>query len=363
MIESIKFKNFKVLRDTMLPLDRFTLLIGPNGSGKSTALEALRVLSHPYNKVIATLPASLAAAFGIGGGRVISQEMSYGDVASKVGPNEPPSMSSEIELKWGEGPHSGVSSKLVFSRDNNPKLEHVRSEHVAIAGKEASALIRRLSRMQIFSLQSELLKLPAPIDDTLALDESGSNLAAVLDALDDADRDRFNRLQKDLIRWMPEFDQIAFDRVQSKKSLALRLRGSKKKVSAADLSDGTLLTLALLTITYYPDPPVLIGLEEPDRGLHPRLLRDVKDALYRLAYPENFGESRPPVQVIVTTHSPYMIDLFKDHPEHVVIANKEGGVATFMRLTDIKNWQDILGDAALGEAWYTGVFGGVPLRT
>jgi AAA15 family ATPase/GTPase len=41
MIESIKFQNFKALRDTTLPLGRFTLIVGPNGSGKTTALNAL----------------------------------------------------------------------------------------------------------------------------------------------------------------------------------------------------------------------------------------------------------------------------------------------------------------------------------
>src|SRR5437899_5764040 len=41
MIESIEFTNFKALRDTLLPLSPFTLLLGPNGSGKSTVLKAL----------------------------------------------------------------------------------------------------------------------------------------------------------------------------------------------------------------------------------------------------------------------------------------------------------------------------------
>ncbi|HND18274.1 MAG TPA: AAA family ATPase, partial [Acidobacteriota bacterium] len=42
MIKSIEFHNFKALRDTTLPLERFTLLLGPNGSGKSSALQAIQ---------------------------------------------------------------------------------------------------------------------------------------------------------------------------------------------------------------------------------------------------------------------------------------------------------------------------------
>src|ERR1700733_13048376 len=47
MFESIEFKDFKALRDTTLPLSRFTLIVGPNGSGKSTALQAFSALRNP----------------------------------------------------------------------------------------------------------------------------------------------------------------------------------------------------------------------------------------------------------------------------------------------------------------------------
>jgi AAA15 family ATPase/GTPase len=47
MFESIKFENFKTLRDTTLPLSPFTLIVGSNGSGKSTALNAFSALRNP----------------------------------------------------------------------------------------------------------------------------------------------------------------------------------------------------------------------------------------------------------------------------------------------------------------------------
>ena len=82
--------------------------------------------------------------------------------------------------------------------------------------------------------------------------------------------------------------------------------------------------------------------------------------MYRLAYPESFGESRDPVQVIATTHSPYMLDQFRDHPEEIVIAQKVEDNVRFDRLSERKDLDEILHDAHLGEVWYSGILGGVP---
>jgi predicted ATPase len=128
------------------------------------------------------------------------------------------------------------------------------------------------------------------------------------------------------------------------------------------LSQGTLVALALLTLAYVPNPPSLVGLEEIDRSLHPRLLRHLQDALYRLSYPESCGETRPPIQVIATTHSPYLLDMYREHPEEVVLAQKEGLDVRMKCLTDIEHYQDILGDAPLSEVWYSGVLGGVSVK-
>lgn len=120
------------------------------------------------------------------------------------------------------------------------------------------------------------------------------------------------------------------------------------------------MSVALLTLAYLPKPPAIIGLEKPGRGIHPRLYRDVQDALYRLSYPESFGIDREPVQVIVTTHSPFMLDLHKDHPEEIVIAEKTERGSEFHRLSDRPDLMEILEDVSLGEAWYSGILGGVP---
>ena len=89
----------------------------------------------------------------------------------------------------------------------------------------------------------------------------------------------------------------------------------------------------------------------------------MRDVLYRLSFPEEHGESREAVQVIATTHSPYMLDLFRDHPEQVVIAQKVEDNVRFERLTERPDFERILQDTPLGDAWYSGILGGVLAST
>ncbi|MGH9798873.1 MAG: AAA family ATPase, partial [Blastocatellia bacterium] len=74
------------------------------------------------------------------------------------------------------------------------------------------------------------------------------------------------------------------------------------------------------------------------------------------------GELRPPVQVIATTHSPYLLDLYRDHPEEIVLANKTEEGVSFERLSEQPYIEEILRDSHLGEIWYTGILGGIPLH-
>jgi hypothetical protein len=89
-------------------------------------------------------------------------------------------------------------------------------------------------------------------------------------------------------------------------------------------------------------------------------LREIRDALYRLCYPKSFGSNRRPVQIVTTSHSPYFIDLFRDHPEEVVISEKHGREAHFARLSDRADLSELLREGSLGDMWFSGILGGVP---
>jgi predicted ATPase len=337
MIESVGFTNFKALRNTTLPLGAFTLLVGANGSGKSTALRAFHALQEPTRYSF-----DLLASTGW-------QQIEKPVVA--------------LSLSWGV-PCEGARTTVRWEPRSQPhsKWQYASGDDLPVHVRES--LQAKLARVRVFSLEPRILLVPVALQPRLELGPEGDHFAGVLDRLRDEDPERFEALNDELGRLLPEFDRILFDTPDTGRRLfSLRVRKDHHVIPAASLSQGTLFALAILTLAYLSDPPPLVGLEEPDRGIHPRLLRQVRDALYRLSYPKSFGEQRQPVQVIATTHSPYFLDLFKDHPEEIVIAQKAGHEARFERLVDRPDITDILADTPLGEVWYSGVLGGVPVQS
>lgn len=333
MITKISFQNYKVLRDANIDLGRYNVVIGPNGSGKSTLLSALILIGND--------------------GPVRASEIRS---VSHPGKKQLVSVRAAIAHKPGE-----MAGRFEWTEAANGMLWLTDTSGIDLLGQ---ALWEQLRSVRIYSLDERVIARAVELQPSMKLGPDGSGLAGVLDRMRDENPEHFEALNQEFSRLLPEFDRILFDTPGTGlRSLRLRLRSGNGVINASDLSQGTLLALALLTIAYLPTPPSIIGIEEPDHGIHPRLYRDVQAALYRLAYPESFGLTRKPVQVIVTTHSPFLLDLHRDTPEEIIIAEKTADGAEFHRLTDRPELTALLDDVSLGEAWYSGVLGGVPAGT
>ena len=201
---------------------------------------------------------------------------------------------------------------------------------------------------------------PARRAEGARLARDGANLAAVLAHLRTAAPAAFAEFSGELWRIAPEFHALEFqDLPEDRVEFGLRLT-EDGLVPAAELSQGTLYLIAVLALAFDPTPPGVLCIEEVDRGIHPRMLREIRDALYRLSHPQAGHPGRGAVQIVTTTHSPYFIDLFRDHPEEVIISQKHGRAARFERLIDRPDLPELLREGSLGDMWFSGILGGVP---
>lgn len=323
MIASVSFRNFKALRSTSLTLAPFNLIIGANGSGKTSLIQALLRLR----------------------------------TLSKLSLAEGPRLPGGPEIEFGfSPPYDKVHVSLGCVSDLVCDLLQVAPDGDA----EWPAVQARIAHIRSYLFDHYAMAEPAARSTGGELASNGGNLAAVLARLREQAPTEFSAFVAELKRLLPEFTAADLRDYEGDRVELVLTLDDGSEVTADNLSQGTLYLIGMLALAFDPTPPTLVCIEEIDRGIHPRMFREVRDLFYRLSYPESAGLKRAPVQVIATTHSPYLLDLFRSHPEEIVISQKHGREARFERLVDRADLQELLSEGSLGDMWYSGVLGGVP---
>lgn len=150
------------------------------------------------------------------------------------------------------------------------------------------------------------------------VDPDGQNLISVMHTLYTGDRD----FKKDINSAMRaafgnDFEELVFPPASDQRiQMRVRWKSLKREQSAAELSDGTLRFLFLLTVLASPSPAPIIAIDEPETGLHPSMLPLVA---------EYAVDAATRSQVILTTHSPQFLDAFVGTKPTTTVATWENG--------------------------------------
>ena len=319
MITHFRIQNFRSFLDAEVDLQPFSLVVGANGSGKSNLLKF----------------------FALVGGKKINGAGVDLTAWKKHQQNDLGAASGLIDIDtipmWS----------ISFRDDQDAKILNAPDWF----GYD----------LPIYNIDPNKVSQVETTIPAAKVASDGSGTAQVLDALKNGDReDLFDKIEESFRRYVPEVEKLSLRTVQDgKKQIQVREKGLGAPLPATELSEGTRLILCILTILHQENPPPVILLEDIDRGLHPRLFEYVAPLMRDIAV-------RNKINIIATSHNPYLVDCFQDHKEAVIIVEKKDGASTLTTLAKQLEGLDYETvdpeDMPLGSLWYSGLIGGTPKK-
>lgn len=371
MLTSLRIQNFRSIRDAQVKLGQVNLFIGPNNSGKSNFLKGISLMAfsireYPSNTLSNEHFLSL-----------LPRNMSFSNILEKnirIAAQTEFSKENVISLLIGydfedeeDGRRFVYGTELLILSDSNKSHQftgifYPRYEDEYYPSKEITDIINIFEKSIIYKLEPASFNLSVPLSNQLILSPSGKNIVNFLYYLGQNYKNRYRALENDFVNCVGNLVSIATPADPNKEG-NLRLKffdQNDNSYWAEEVSEGVLYFLALLCIVHQPDPPKLLLLEEPEKGIHPRRIREVMDFIFELARLRD-------IQIILTSHSPYVVDHFADIPECISVFDRENGetiirnAADIIEKTNAKLKEPIRYSDALGEHWVSGFLGGVPL--
>jgi predicted ATPase len=382
-IEELTVKNYRALRDLELKaLTPFMVFLGPNGSGKSTIFDVFAFLSECFQS-------GLKGAWnkrgrfkelrsrGVDKDETIVIQLKYREAKDlplityhlEIAEDERgfPVVSDE-SLQWRRGSKGKPFKFLdfhygegyVLSGDNPDKsAERVKErlssqDMLAVSTLGQFAKHPRVSALRKFITDWNLSYLS--VNDTRGtpdagpeerLSASGNNLPNVIQYLSETKPDILKDILEKLALRVPRLESVRSEFLADGR-LCLMIKDApfKDPVLSKFTSDGTLRLLAYLVLLYTPDSPQMIGIEEPENQLHPRLLAGLA---------EEFRIASFHTQIFVTTHSPYFVDSL--YPEEVrVLYRDEDGFTRVIRVSDMEAAMAFYKEGGqIGSLWMEGI--------
>jgi predicted ATPase len=365
-VRRLVLRNYRSVEEATISFpERLTYLVGPNGSGKSNVLDSLRLVSD-------SLTTSLGQALRERGGIDEVRWKSRGrprDVA--------------IDIAFGSRMAGGLYGFLLRSRRGGG-VEVVR-EHCFSFSRERTAQARfevhrgkvdsseealpppppdrlylvtaaslpafrpvydALSGMGFYNINPAVIREPQPPDSGDLLARDGGNIASVLRRTAEDNPKLKAVIEEYLGAVVPGI--LGVDRrpvlrasLETLEFLQAVGEGATTRFYAQSMSDGTLRALGVLVAAFQQSAGgaglSLVGIEEPEAAVHPAAAAVLRDAL------SEASESR---QVLVTTHSPELLDDPDLDPQSILAVDNRNGATQAGQL-------DRAGLSALKDRLYT----------
>lgn len=357
MLTRLEVDHYKSINHLDIQLGPVALFVGVNGSGKSNVIDAIRLIR---DAVWHGLDRAISDRHGIDSVRQWSPFRPYHV-----------SLKAHVENSLGHGSLgftlSSARGTYLVRREEGawqfndpsapPSASYTRDEdgrvRIDVAGDERQELrVRAELREELFLGQSEArrfrilaialrdfeaysifpntLRTPQKPSSDQQMSSSGDNLTSIFKMLTRSSRKDHVRSRRDIVeamqKVMPQLENIRIQTLGGLMVPTFRVAeedGRSHDFNVSQISDGTLRILGLLTALHQPYRPEVIAMEEPEQTVNPGIAGLIADTIREV------GRTS---QVLVTTHSPDLLDRFED-PEIVLAVSLKKGVTTVGKIS------------------------------
>ena len=380
-IESLRVKNYRALRDVELKgIKPLSVFLGANGSGKSTFFDVFAFLAECFTDGLRRAWDKRGRFKELrtrGCGGPIEFELKYREepgtpiITYHLSISEDPK-GPFVETEWlqwrpsSRGKHvrflnfhHGTGSIVPGEKPNktdkpiDEQLDEPSMIAVSTFGQSAhyprvTALRRFITNWHLSYLSIAATREPTETAPQKRLSAIGDNLPNVIQYLQERYPERLEKIISILSDRVPRLEKVDTELMTDGRRL-LRIKDAPfdQPILAKFASDGTLKLLSYLTLFHDPQPPQLIGIEEPENYLHPRLLTGLVGECLEVSAMS---------QLIITTHSPRFVnELSAD--EVWMLYRDEQGFTVCKRASEMLGIEQLLdAGAKLGKLWMEGYF-------
>ena len=370
-IRRLKIANFKSIDSLEITnLSAFSVFAGANGSGKSNFFDALDFVS-------------LFVRYGIE--NALHRHGDFANIHSvKRQGADSKKFYFEIECDLcedqSETPSAFHYSLCIHDLENDPRIEEYlyanKEQIIKRNGDEAASddnekwssvggfpgihsalwlypnhpITLLMKNLAVYRIEPTGAKEPDRSVFPTRLERKGHNLASVLKRLE-ADPE----VCENILDWMEmivpgiENIQTGKQRLDGSTALLFKETGTKRQFPAHLISDGTMYALCLLVaVIGAPSQGGMTLIEEPERGLHAKAIRELVDMMRQQASPEN--------PIWLTTHSESVVRALK--LSELILVDKVDS-RTIMKRADAVNLSEKdMAPLGLDEVWLSNLLGG-----